>query len=504
VTVNNPNTKKIVILGGGTAGWMAANLLHHYLAQYGFTLSLIESPDIPTVGVGEGSTPQLRQFFKTLGIAEQDWMPACNATYKNGISFVNWSEKPGFDEYFHAFPSAPDRQTAAGFLQNCMSRRRGFNVDAHPNRYFLSATLAQQALSPKPKGQATVAINYAYHFDSVLLGKYLAKIAINSGVNYIQARCDKCHNHANGEIKSVELHTGEQIEGQLFIDCSGFRSVLLQQHLAVKFNSYQDSLFNDSAIAMPSNSEHVIQSQTLSTALSNGWAWKIPLTNRIGNGYVYSSQFISADEAEQELRTKLGLLDHADSAKHLSMKIGRVQQHWAKNCLAVGLSQGFIEPLEATALHLVQETIESFVSAFSAGKFTQQHQQQFNQRLNARFDGIRDYIVCHYKINSRDGNEYWRANRHNLNISDSLQNILQCWDQGGDITTEINRQQIAGYYPAVSWHCLLAGYGRFPEMHTAQRQTTTTDDNLQLIDGFIQECANNFQPHASALKFGSN
>jgi len=502
VTINNPNMKKIVILGGGTAGWMAANLLQHYLAQSGFTISLIESPDIPTVGVGEGSTPQLRQFFNTLGITEREWMPSCNATYKNGISFENWSDKPGFEKYFHAFPSVTDRQTAAGFLQNCMARRRGYNVDAHPNRYFLSATLAKQALSPKPIGQATVAINYAYHFDSVLLGKYLAKLAINNGVNYIQAKCEKAHNHVNGEIKSIELHTGEQIEGDLFIDCSGFRSVLLQQHLAEKFTSYQDVLFNDSAIAMPSNSENVIQSQTLSTAFSNGWAWQIPLTNRIGNGYVYSSEFISADQAEQELRTKLGLLDHANSAKRLSMKIGRVQQHWAKNCLAVGLSQGFIEPLEATALHLVQETIESFVSAFSAGNFTQQHQQQFNHRINARFDGIRDYIVCHYKINSRDDSEYWRANRHNSNISDSLQNILQCWDQGGDITTEINRQQIAAYYPAVSWHCLLAGYGRFPELSNAQHYNPTTNENLQHIDGFIQQCASGFQPHASALKFG--
>jgi 2-polyprenyl-6-methoxyphenol hydroxylase-like FAD-dependent oxidoreductase len=504
VTTNNPNMKKIVILGGGTAGWMAANLLQHYLAQQGFTICLIESPDIPTVGVGEGSTPQLRQFFNTLGIAEQEWMSVCNATYKNGISFVNWSDKPGFEEYFHPFPSAPDRQTAAEFLQNCMARRRGYKVDAHPNRYFLSATLAQQSLSPKPIGQATVAINYAYHFDSVLLGKYLSKIAIKSGVNYIQARCDKAHNHANGEIKSIELNNGEQIEGDLFIDCSGFRSVLLQQHLAVKFNSYQDVLFNDSAIAMPSDRQKVIQSQTLSSALSHGWTWQIPLTNRTGNGYVYSSEFISADQAEQELRTQLGLLDDVTAAKRLSMKIGRVEQHWAKNCLAVGLSQGFIEPLEATALHLVQETIESFVSAFTAGKFTQQHQQQFNQRLNARFDGIRDYIVCHYKVNSRHDTDYWRANRDNSSISESLKNILQCWDEGGDITAEINRQQIAAYYPAVSWHCLLAGYGRFPEMHTSQRQGTSSDNNLQHIDGFIQQCASGFKTHLSALKFDTH
>jgi hypothetical protein len=500
MTTNNSTTKKIVILGGGTAGWMAANLLHHYLAQSGFTISLIESPDIPTVGVGEGSTPQLRQFFKTLGITEQDWMPACNATYKNGISFGNWSDKPGFEEYFHPFPSAPDRQTAAGFLQNCMARRRGYNVDAHPNRFFLSAYLAEQRLSPKTKTAHNIAINYAYHFDSMLLGKYLNKIAVTKGITHVQARCDVMTNHANGDIQSIITQCGMRIDGDVFIDCSGFRAVLIQQHLGVAFKSYQNMLFNDSAIAIASPIKETINSQTLSTALKNGWTWDIPLTNRVGNGYVYSSAFISADGAEMELRDKLGMLDSDTPARRLSMKIGRVEQHWFKNCLAVGLSQGFIEPLEATALHLVQETIESFVSALIAGNFTAQHQGQFNQRINARFDGIRDYIVCHFKANSRSDSEYWIANRENNTISDSLRLILQCWDKGGDITTEINRQQIAAYYPAVSWHCLLAGYGRFNTMSKPKESDMAEKDNLLAIDNFIHQCAKGFIPHKKALQ----
>jgi hypothetical protein len=215
---------------------------------------------------------------------------------------------------------------------------------------------------------------------------------------------------------------------------------------------------------------------------------------------VYSSNFISADEAEVELRTKLGLLDSEMPARRLLMKVGRVEQHWAKNCLAVGLSQGFIEPLEATALHLVQETIESFVSAFTAGNYTAQHQAQFNQRINDRFDGIRDYISCHYKVNTRSDTNYWRANRENEHISDSLKHLLDCWDRGGDITTEIERQNIAAYYPAVSWHCLLAGYGRFAAFQGAKK-LVSEDNGLLAIDGFIKTCAKEFKGHQDALEF---
>jgi len=499
VDVLDPANKKIVILGGGTAGWMAANLLQHHLAEHGYSITLLESPDIGIVGVGEGSTPHLKNFFHTLGIAESDWMPACHATFKNGISFKGWSSEAGYEQYFHPFPCAADKQTAASFLHNCMAKRHGHEVDAHPNHYFLSAYLAAQGLSPKSRGQQKLSTNYAYHFDSVLLGQYLAKLAINKGVKHIQGRCDSALNHPNGEIKCLVTDSGQQLEAEVFIDCSGFRSVLLQQHLNAQFCSYQNVLFNDAAVAIPSAATQHPSSQTVSQAMHAGWAWDIPLTSRVGNGYVYSSQFISRDQAEQELRIKLGMQDSNVDARHLKMKIGRVQQHWLKNCLAVGLSQGFIEPLEATALHLVQHTIESFVSAFIAGGLTQQHQGQFNQRINARFDGIRDYIVCHYKVNSRQDSQYWLANQHNTSISDSLRHILECWDKGADITAEINRQQIAEYYPAISWHCLLAGYGKF-EPSTGLFQSDKQQAEFAKIQRFIQRCAEEFLPHQQALR----
>ena len=491
--------KHFVVLGGGTAGWMCANLLHHHFAAQGATVTLVEAPDIGIIGVGEGSTPQLRMFFHTLGIPESQWMPRCNATFKNGISFSQWSGAKGFERYFHPFPSMPDRQTAAGFLINAHLKRQGHPVNAHPDAFFLSAYLAKQHLSPKTTSNFPISINYGYHFDSGLLGEFLKEIAIQKGIRHIKARIDQVVNNQQGEIAHLISSHGQLINGDVFFDCSGFNSVLLQQHLNVEFKSFKDNLFNDAAVAIASDVLDHLPSQTLSVARKCGWSWHIPLTHRMGNGYVYSSDYICADQAEIELRSALGLLDSEVEARHLRMKVGQVAKHWHKNCVAVGLSQGFIEPLEATALHLVQETIESFISAYTAGNFSDQHQDQFNQRISARFEGIRDYIVCHFKVNSRQDSPYWLDNQHNTNLSDSLTYILQCWDGGADLTEEISRQNIEAYYPAVSWHCLLAGYGRFP--NTRPTGPASHDVSVSEISHFIQQCAKGFVPHKKAVQF---
>ncbi|WP_051275301.1 tryptophan halogenase family protein [Aestuariibacter salexigens] len=453
--------KQIVIIGGGTAGWMAATLMQHHLGPQGFAITLIESPQIGIIGVGEGSTPQLRQFFDTLGIAESEWMPACNATYKNGIRFEGWGHRAESDHYFHPFPSLPDRQTAGLFLQHCFQRRQGIDVHAHPDAFFLAAHLAEHRLSPLSHEGQYLGVSYAYHFDSALLGQFLGKIARSRGIRHIQANVTEVQCHTSGAISAVQLDSGEDLQAELFVDCSGFRGLLIQQALHEPFVPFADNLFNDSAIAIPSAVEPCPGTQTSSVAMQAGWRWHIPLTSRVGNGYVYSSSYISADQAETELRSELGLLDSDVEARHLKMKVGRLANHWVKNCLAVGLSQGFIEPLEATALHLVQETISSFCSAFIAGQCSALHRDEFNQRINARFEGIRDYIVCHYKVNGKEG-QYWQDNRDNTLLSDNLQAVLDSWQRGQDITQTINSRNMAQYYPSVSWHCLLAGYGVFP------------------------------------------
>ncbi len=490
--------RTIVILGGGTAGWMAANLLAHHLGPAA-TVTVVESPEIGIIGVGEGSTPQLKAFFDTLGISEAEWMPRCNATWKTGIGFRGWSDAPGFEGYFHPFPTDLDGFTAPAFFVNSQARRHHADVWAHPDRFFLPARLAAHRLAPLVPEAFPFRIGYGYHFDAHLVGAFLRDHAIGLGVRHLQHRIVDVA-VAEGEVSHLLAEDDVTIPGDFFIDCSGFRSVIAQAALGVPFLSFASNLFNDSAVVMPTPADPGgTNCQTISTALSNGWAWDIPLTNRTGNGYVYASGYCPADDAETELRAHLGLLDAPVEARHLRMKVGRIADSWAGNCLALGLAQGFIEPLEATALHIVQATVEGFLHAWRDGGFTPQHRVGFNRMIAARYEGIRDYIVCHYRMNRRGDTAYWRDNAANGALSDSLKAIITCWFTGGDLEAEILRQDIAGYYPPSSWHCLLAGYGQFPDAERLRPDAPRPPTDMAAVDEFIARCALNFPPHDTAL-----
>lgn len=242
-----------------------------------------------------------------------------------------------------------------------------------------------------------------------------------------------------------------------------FRWLSHSKKLKVPFISFAENLFNDSAVVLPTPAQESINSETISSALKYGWSWDIPLKHRTGNGYVYSSRYCDSSDAETKLREKLGLLDSDIEARHLKMKVGRVRSPWHKNCLAIGLSQGFIEPLEATALHIVQASILEFMLEVEAGEFSDNNRDNFNHEINRRFEGVRDYIVAHYRLNSRSDSQYWIDNANNDQISESLLRILQCWTGalGHDIEQEIIKQDIGGYFPLDSWRTLLAGYGFF-------------------------------------------
>ena len=490
----------IIVLGGGTAGWMAANLMAKRWRSRNVEITVIESPQIGIVGVGEGSTPQLKAFFDQMGVAESQWMPECNATYKTGITFKAWSAIPGFEEYFHPFPARTDRDTAQAFVYNCFLRRDYADVDVSPDTYFLPAYLAAQKLGPIAADNFPFPVTYGYHVDAHLVGKFLCRLAEGLGVKQVQEKIVDVRRDERGDIAALIADNEVEYHADFFIDASGFNSVLLQKSLQVEFVSFKDNLYNDRAVVLPTPNDDSVNSQTIATAMSCGWRWDIPLTERTGNGYVYSSDYCNADAAEEELRRSLGMLDSEVTARHLKMRVGQVKQHWKNNCLAVGLSQGFIEPLEATALHLVQETVQRFIQLFEKGDFQSTHQREFNQIIGARFDGIRDYIVCHYKVNSRDDSDYWVANRENLNLSDSLQSVLEVWQSGEDLAIEIERQGIADYYSTLSWHCLLAGYGIFPH-----DRPLIGDDQRAVrfdVDGvrdFNRRCALNFAPHTTQL-----
>ncbi len=496
-----PTIKKIVIVGGGTAGWMAAMILANSLLRQGVEILLVESPVVGIIGVGEGSTPWLRGFFDSLGIEEAEWMPECNATYKCGITFDKWSTKPGFESYFHPFASMLDNLTMTQFVHNAQARANGADLHAHPNRFFIASRLAEKNLAPKPNRNFPFDVWYGYHFDAVLVGEFLHKKAVERGVKYRSCHVTHANLNERGEIASIATKEGETITADFFVDCTGFAGMLIQKTLATPYVSFANNLFNDSAVAMPTPLGDTIPSQTLSTALKHGWEWKIPLTNRFGNGYVYSSAFCSADEAEHELRERLGLLESDTPARHLKMKIGRVTKHWNKNCLAVGLSQGFIEPLEATALLFIQRTATGFVEFVEKGDLSEAAQEKFNQRVNEHFEGTRDYIVTHYKTNSRTDTDYWRANAANMNLSDSLQQLYATWMAGKSIAAGVGKQVIGKGYPIFSWYCIMSGMGIFPDQQDLRSATADESKyDMAEIDNLLTRSAANFRDQKDLLR----
>ena len=492
--------QRILIVGGGTAGWMTALTFARSFADQGVEVTVVESPTVGIIGVGEGSTPWLRGFFDGLGIEEAEWMPQCHATYKNGITFAGWSTKPGFGSYFHPFASMLDNLTMLQFVHNADARVNGADLCAHPDRYFIATRLARKHLAPKPAEKFPFDVWHGYHFDAVLLGQYMQKKAAQRGVRHQVAHVTHANLDEQGNITSVATREGPTLSADLFIDCTGFAALLIDKTLKTPYVSFAENLFNDAAIALPTPIEGSLPSETVSTALKSGWMWKIPLTERFGNGYVYSSQFCSADQAERELRETLGLLDADVPARHLKMKIGRVTRHWNKNCVAIGLSQGFIEPLEATALLFIQQTAAAFVAYLEQGDVSEAAHDRFNTHINEHFEGTRDYIVTHYKTNSRGDTEYWRANAANQNLSEPLKQLLNLWMSGQGIAAAVRQQRLGRGYPVFSWYSLLAGMGIFPDaamLHPAQGKEAQYD--VREIDDLLDRSEVNYRDHREVL-----
>jgi hypothetical protein len=461
-------------------------------------ITLIEAPDIGIIGVGEGSTPTLNRFFFFFYVADAEWMPRCNATYKVNIRFEGWSPESGLESYSHPFASQVDAFTRDAFTTNCRLRRLGFYVHTRPDDFFINGVLAREFKGPAAPDNFPFMMEYGYHFDSGLLGDFLRELAVSRGVLHLQRQIVDVEMTEDGDIAALVGDAGERIAGDFFVDCTGFASLLMRKSLGVRFESFRSNLFNDAAVVLPTPIGADFSAETVSYALSNGWCWKIPLTSRFGNGYVYSSDFLSADEAETELRGFLGLHDTDVEARHLKMNVGQLERHWQGNCIALGLSQGFIEPLEATALLLVQIAIEIFIAKYEQGDFTAQYRDEYNEKIHERFERVRDYIVAHYKLNTRKDSEYWTANRDNMELSSSLRHILDVWYRRGDLTEEIQRQNIESHFGTLSWHCLLSGYGVYPQLDEDQsRRRDFYEENK--VQRFLSGCALNFAPHRENL-----
>jgi flavin-dependent dehydrogenase len=487
--------RSVIILGGGTAGWMTASLLHERWSKHGTKVSLIESKAIGIIGVGEGSTPQLKAFFDEIGVGEAEWMPRCNATYKAGIEFAGWSERPGFEQYFHPFPTDVDGFTQKSFFHATRVRRSGRDVPAHPDPFFVPTRLARQGLAPIAPANFPFFVSYGYHFDAHLIGAFLAGRGTSRGIEHVDARIASVELDQEGKVEALIADDGRRFEADFFVDASGFRASIIEGALKEPHRSFSENLFNDKAVVAPTpHGPGPIHACTRSIAKSAGWIWHIPLTNRIGNGYVYSSRYIDPEDAENELRQHLDLASDAE-VRHLSMKCGRIERSWVQNCLAVGLAQGFLEPLEATALHIVLATVNAFLDAFESDR-----KDAFNQLIARRYEGIRDYLVCHYRTALKRDTPYWQDATSLDVLSDSLKGVITSWFTGADVEQEVVRQNISGYYSPSSWHCMLAGYGNFPEARLlVPPEGNAAALDMERVERFVGGCAMNFPSHSDAL-----
>lgn len=447
--------KSIVILGGGTAGWMAAAYLSKVWQNKSIKISLIESSRHKTLGVGEGSTPFLRDFFSRLGIDESFWMTSCDATFKHGIAFPNWTKEGFYSSYFHPFYNELDSKYAPQFFNNCRRNSKQTPLDCLPDDYFISSYLATFNKTPKLKSGADCGIDYGYHFDAGKLVDFLKSFAVSQGVTHINDEMTNAY-CVDRKIESIDTLVSGNVKADFFIDCSGSKGLLIQNALNTPFIDYSQYLPNNSAVAIQTplnvNSE---QSNTSSEAVENGWVWHIPLKSRKGNGLVYSNKYLSEQEAEQQLRSHLN--EYKAPANHLYWNIGRVERHWSSNCLALGMSQGFLEPLEAPMLNMVQQTIESFHYAIDTWGVSSKAQSYLNTSINKLFDGTCDYLQAHYLTNSRDDSQYWIDNQNLTYRTNFIPELIQAWKQSNDIDGVLQQYADQLAYGKTSWYCLLSG-----------------------------------------------
>ncbi len=408
----NREVKRVVIAGGGTAGWLAAATLSHQLGKV-LDITLVESDEIGTIGVGEATIPPIRVFHKLLKIDEQEFMRATAATFKLGISFENWGLKG--DRYIHSF-GRNGKPTWMCEFHNFWLRSLELGMKSELGDYCFELQAARAgkfALSPQ------MDINYAYHFDAGQYAKFLRRFGERFGIKRVEGKIKEVRQHpTSGFIESLVLHSGAVVEGDLFIDCTGFRGLLIEQTLKTGYEDWSHWLPCDSAAAVQTEATGLAPPYTRSIAHDSGWRWCIPLQHRVGNGLVFSSRFQSDDAAQQEL---LGSIDGTPltTPRLLKFQTGRRRQTWNKNCVALGLSSGFIEPLESTSIHLMMVGVTRLLHLFPFAGFHQSVINQYNEATRAEMEKTRDFVVLHYHATQRDDSPFWRHCR-DMPIPESL------------------------------------------------------------------------------------
>ena len=459
----------ICILGGGTAGWMTAAALSNKFSALGLKIKLIESDQIGTVGVGEATLPHIRFFNETLGIDERTFMRETEATFKLGIEFCDWG-KIG-DHYIHPFGDYGIPIDRLDFHQAWL-RLREAGLASRIDDYSYPILAAEQGRFQMPKGdidQIGSNFGYAYQFDSSLYAKFLRRYAERNGVHRIEGKVvDTQLNSETGFVEQVKLESGDSIAADLFVDCSGFRGILIEQAMATGYDDWSEWLPCNRAVAAPCEARGELLPYTRATARTAGWQWRIPLQHRTGNGYVYWNEFISDDEAAHQLMSTLEGPALADT-KQLFFKTGRRKKFWNKNVVSIGLSGGFLEPLESTSIHLIQEGITALVEFFPQREVSALDAEEYNAQMGLNYERVRDFLLLHYVATQRDDSPMWRYFRE-MTLPDSLQEKITAWKTRGYIL-----QYEIGVFLPPSWLAVLLGQNLIPDAHDPRLDRYDTD-----------------------------
>jgi len=431
--MDNTPIRRIVIVGGGTAGWMAAAPLAQRLAGQA-SVTLVESPEIGTIGVGEATLPTIRFYNAALGIDQDDFVARTRATYKLGIEFKDWGHVG--NRFFHGFGDFGPPLAGRTPHMHWLRLARAFERMPALENWSMPSIMARDmkfVLPNKSQPGVSDSFSYGFHFDAGLYAAYLRDYALKRGAQRVEGMIVGVEQHPDtGFITAVRLRDGRRIEGELFIDCSGFRGLLIEDALHAGYDDWSAQLPCNSALAVPCASAPRLTPYTRSTARDAGWLWRIPLQHRTGNGHVYSSGFTSDEQARDTL---LQGLDGAalDEPRQLRFVTGRRRKSWIKNCVAIGLSAGFVEPLESTSINLIETAVGKLVELFPDRDFRPELADEFNRVMALRYESVRDFIVMHYKLTARTDSEFWRYCAA-MPIPDSLRHQIELFRETGRIT----------------------------------------------------------------------
>lgn len=461
--------KRVVIAGGGTAGWMAAAAISKLIGKH-LDVRLVESDAIGTVGVGEATIPTLHVFHQLLGLKESEVMAATNATFKLGINFENWHDVG--KDYLHSFGYPGKDCWAAGF-QHFWRRGLDLGIDHEIGDYCFEHLAAREhrfAVLPNRDR------NHAYHLDATLYAKFLRRFAERHGVRRVEGKIENVElDSQSGDITALALEGGERIEGDLFIDCTGFRALLIENALHTGYLDWTHWLPCDRALAVQTTSEGAPLPYTRSIAHESGWQWRIPLQNRVGNGLVYCSRYLDDDAAKQLLLENISG-ETLTEPRLIKFRTGTRRKHWNKNCVAIGLSSGFIEPLESTSIHMIQRSIIRLLQLFPSSGFNEADIEEFNRQTAAEIETIRDFIVLHYHVTDRQDSKFWRYCR-DMPIPASLQHRLDLFEQRGHVF-----KQAGELFGESSWIQVIVGQGIIPKEYHPIVDMMSDDELKDFLD----------------------